>query len=85
MSINCLSLLFSVGTFCDSDSECHSNEELSCQEQADISRFTHVCMAKLEEGAVCGNAIQSMFNLFRRSDQDLSNICKKGLVCKTVG
>jgi len=74
----------SLGTFCDADSECHSNEEVSCQSQPDISRFTGVCMAKLEEGATCGNAIRSMFDLFKQTE-DLSNVCKKGLSCRTVG
>lgn len=73
----------SVGTFCDSDSECHStDEELSCREQPDISRFSRVCMAKLGEGATCGHS--SLFDLFRRAE-DVSNYCKKGLVCRTVG
>ncbi|XP_078359574.1 uncharacterized protein LOC144644040 [Oculina patagonica] len=74
----------SSGTFCDSDSECHSTdaEELSCREQPDISRFNRVCMAKLGEGATCGHS--SLFDLFRRAE-DVSNYCKKGLVCRTVG
>lgn len=72
-----------VGTFCDSDSECHStDEELSCREQADISRFSRVCIAKLGEGATCGHS--SLFDLFRRAE-DVSNYCKKGLLCRTVG
>ena len=79
-------IFLSLGTFCDADKECHSNEELSCQEQSDISRFSGVCMAKLDEGATCGNAIRSMFDvgLFRRSEEP-SNVCKKGLSCRTVG
>ena len=77
------SQLSSSGTFCDSDSECHStDEELSCREQPDISRFSRVCMAKLGEGATCGHS--SLFDLFR-SVEDVSNYCKKGLVCRTVG
>ncbi|KAL9984564.1 hypothetical protein ACROYT_G006874 [Oculina patagonica] len=73
-----------ISTFCDSDSECHSTdaEELSCREQPDISRFNRVCMAKLGEGATCGHS--SLFDLFRRAE-DVSNYCKKGLVCRTVG
>lgn len=78
-----------LGTLCDLDSECHSPaQELSCQEQTDITRFSGVCMAKLDEGATCGNAIRSMFDiapgLFKRSEE-LPNVCKKGLVCRTVG
>ena len=72
-----------VGTFCDSDSDCHSaDEELSCREQADISRYFRVCMAKLGEGATCGHV--GLFDLFRPAEE-VSNYCKKGLVCKTVG
>lgn len=45
-------------------------------------------MARLDEGATCGNAIRSMFDmvpgLFKRSE-DFSNVCKKGLACRTVG
>lgn len=79
----------SLGTFCDADTECHSNdEELSCQQQTDITRFSGVCMARLDEGATCGNAIRSMFDmapgLFKR-DEDSSDVCKKGLACRTVG
>ncbi|RMX52380.1 hypothetical protein pdam_00014400 [Pocillopora damicornis] len=73
----------SSGTFCDSDSDCHSaDEELSCREQPDISRYFRLCMAKLGEGATCGHA--GLFDLFRPAEE-VSNYCKKGLVCKTVG
>lgn len=45
-------------------------------------------MARFDEGATCGNAIRSMFDmapgLFKR-DEDSSNVCKKGLACRTVG
>lgn len=84
-----LKIFTALGTFCDADTECHSkDEELSCQQQTDITRFSGVCMARLDEGATCGNAIRSMFDmvpgLFKR-DEDSSNVCKKGLACRTVG
>ncbi|XP_031574431.1 uncharacterized protein LOC116308183 [Actinia tenebrosa] len=74
-----------LGTFCDDHKDCHSSagQEAGCFPQNDISRYSKVCIAKLQEGVTCGR--KRLLDVFEDENDEDSQLCQGSLVCRTVG